>query len=95
LHKHARLAWDNSGREIFEGLNVQLFVEELVRRDSIVVNPDDYVLPVRMCMMLWGLAYHLNYRHRVCESAKSSNARRESFLRIEKGRPGVFAAVSN
>jgi aarF domain-containing kinase len=67
LYKHARIAWDNASRETCEGKNVQLFVEELDRRDPILVNPDAYVLPVRMCMMLWGLAYHLHYNHRVCE----------------------------
>ena len=72
LYKHARLAWDNSGRKTCEGLNVQLFAEQLDRRDPIVENPDEYVLPVRMCMMIWGLANHLNYNHRVCQKLESS-----------------------
>ena len=72
LYKHARLAWDNSGRETCEGKNVQLFVEDLDRRDPIVVSPDEYVLPVRMCMMLWGLSYHLKYDERVCKKLEKT-----------------------
>ena len=61
-------AWDNAGREVCEGLNVQLFAEKLDRMDPIVKNPDELVMPVRMCMMIWGLSYYLKYKEqRVCE----------------------------
>jgi len=33
LEKHGRIAWDNAGREICEGLNIQLFAEKLDRMD--------------------------------------------------------------
>lgn len=36
-------------------------------RDPITVNPDDIVMPIRMCVMLWGIAYHLRYQQRVYE----------------------------
>ena len=33
-----------------------------------VKNPDELVMPIRMCMMLWGLEYYLKYKDaRVCE----------------------------
>ena len=67
LEKHGRIAWDNAGREICEGLNIQLFAEKLDQMDPIVKNPDELVMPIRMCMMLWGLSYYLKYHQRVCE----------------------------
>ena len=67
LERHARLAWDTASRQTTGGLNIQLFVEALDRRDPVVANPDDGVLSVRMCMMLWGLCYHLQHHVRVCE----------------------------
>jgi aarF domain-containing kinase len=67
LGKHARVAWDNAGRQVCEGLNVQLFAEKLDQMDPIVKSVDDLVMPIRMCMMIWGLSYYMKYTdQRVC-----------------------------
>ena len=68
-------AWDNAGREVCEGLNVQLFVEKLDRMDPIVLNPDELVMPVRMCMMIWGLSYYLKYKEQLDYLLVSSELR--------------------
>ena len=66
LEKYARISWDNDGREVTEGLNIQLFIERLDARDKIIKTNDEFIMPSRMCMMLNGLGYALRYQSRTC-----------------------------
>jgi aarF domain-containing kinase len=61
LEKYGRLMLDRDDRSITDGKNVQLFLEELEKRDPIVAQADDFVMAFRLSLLLRGLSYALRY----------------------------------
>ncbi|KAH9121970.1 hypothetical protein LEN26_010427 [Aphanomyces euteiches] len=56
LEKMGRTMMDRDDWEITEGMNVQLFVEYLQKRDPIVAQQDDFVMAYRVSLLLRGLS---------------------------------------
>lgn len=66
IEKWTRISWDIDSREVTEGLNIQLFLEHLDAVDPIINTPEEYILAVRMVMVLRGLGTALKYPIHAC-----------------------------
>ncbi|CAM9667809.1 unnamed protein product, partial [Phaeothamnion confervicola] len=63
--QHAKAGFDNDHAETLGGTNIQLFLEELQRRDPVTSMPDEYIMAGRVAVLLRGLAFALKYNPRV------------------------------
>ncbi|RHY90569.1 hypothetical protein DYB26_014447 [Aphanomyces astaci] len=61
LEKMGRTMMDRDDWEITEGMNIQLFVEYLQKRDPILHQEDDYIMAYRVSLLLRGLSNALRY----------------------------------
>ncbi|KAF0716465.1 Aste57867_2834 [Aphanomyces stellatus] len=61
LEKMGRTMMDRDDRAITEGMNIQLFVEYLQKRDPITEQIDDFVMAYRVSLLLRGLSNALRY----------------------------------
>ena len=62
IEKCARFFFDSDGKEITEGMNVQLFLEYLNHKDPVIHSSDDYVMVQRLRVLMSGLHYSLGYQ---------------------------------
>ena len=62
IEKSARFYFDRDDEEITEGMNVQLFMEHLNKRDPVVHLSDDYVMVGRLKVLMSGLFHSLGYQ---------------------------------
>ena len=61
LEKLATMYLDRDDKSVTEGLNPQIFMEQLEHRDPVTNMPDDYVMAFRVSMLLRGLSYAMGY----------------------------------
>eukprot|EP00505_MAST-04D_sp_SCG-Rhode-Island_P002028 Stramenopile-MAST_4_protein_2028 len=67
IYKLAEISWNRDDLVVTEGLNIQLFLEYLDKRDPVVSNRDEFIMPSRMAVMLRGLSFALKYPVRPAE----------------------------
>eukprot|EP01083_Nonionella_stella_P163719 539721_1 len=61
IEKSARFYFDSDGQEVTEGMNAQLFLEYLQKRDPVTHLSDDFVMVGRLRILLSGLHFSLGY----------------------------------
>mmetsp|Transcript_34574 Transcript_34574/g.42285 ORF Transcript_34574/g.42285 Transcript_34574/m.42285 type:complete len:493 (-) Transcript_34574:134-1612(-) len=68
IHRYAKVSYDEDNDELTEGMHIQLFVEELQRRDPIEALPVDFIAVGRTSILLRGLGHALNQSRSVARA---------------------------
>ncbi|EQC27135.1 hypothetical protein SDRG_15036 [Saprolegnia diclina VS20] len=61
LEKMGRIMMDRDDASVTGGVNIQLFAEQMSKRDPLVEQSDDFVMAYRVSLLLRGLSYALHY----------------------------------
>ncbi|KDO31075.1 hypothetical protein SPRG_19598 [Saprolegnia parasitica CBS 223.65] len=61
LEKMGRIMMDRDDASVTGGMNIQLFAEQMSKRDPLVEQSDDFVMAYRVSLLLRGLSYALHY----------------------------------
>ena len=68
MEKTARMFFDRDDEEITQGLNAQMFLEMLDKRDPVVNINDDYVMVGRLRLLMSGLFHSLGYTFKAAKT---------------------------
>lgn len=60
IYRYAKVGYDQDNKELTDGLHIQMFMEELQRRDPILALPRDFISIGRCSLILRGLAHALH-----------------------------------
>jgi hypothetical protein len=60
IYLYAKAGYDQDNKELTKGMHIQMFMEELERRDRILQLPYDYITVARASLILRGLCHALH-----------------------------------
>jgi hypothetical protein len=60
IYLYAKVGYDQDNKELLKGMHIQMFMEELERRDKILQLPYDYITVARASLILRGLCHALH-----------------------------------
>ena len=86
LEKLARIGFDRDDPDMCEGMNTQLFLEALAKRDEIIHIPEGYLMVVRVGLLLRGLGAWLQIPH---STAQKWLPKAKKFLEMYEKNPST------
>lgn len=70
IYLYAKVGYDEDSKELTEGMHIQVFIEELERRDPMKQLPEEFLLVFRVSILLRGLAHALNQSRSIAKAWK-------------------------
>lgn len=67
IFTYAKVSYDQDSKELTNGKHIQMFMEDLQRRDPIVKLPEKFMMIARTSLLLRGLAHALNQSRSVAK----------------------------